>query len=315
MNLRVQQLLRLHRLYKEAGEDGGMAGGASGKDGQGDSGGSDGAGAGTGDGGEDDKSGAGDKGGKSGEADGSGKGGDNTQLSDADAKILRDLMKHKGRARELEGELSAVREQLARFEGLDPQKMRELLKKEEDAERAAAEARGEYDRIIKQMGERHLSEKQLLEQRTEELARSNSALAQQIAELTVGQAFGASQFVAKDLTLTPTKARVIYGAHFEFKDGKVVGYDKPAGASERTVLVDSAGEPLSFDEALRALVNKDPERDHMLRTSAKSGAGSASSNSKASRKAAEESAARAASQLRGADKISAGLKALASQGR
>lgn len=309
MNLRVQQLLRLHRLFKEAGEDGGQPGGAAGAAGA--------AGEGGGEGG-DGKSGepgADDKGDKSGEADGGGKGGDNTQLSDGDAKILRDLMKHKGRARELEGELGTLREQLAKFDGMDPQKMRDLLKKEEEAERAAAEARGEYDRLIKQMGERHLSERQLLEQRTEELARSNSTLVQQIAELTVGQAFGTSQFVAKDLTLTPTKARVIYGSHFEFKDGKVVGFDKPAGASERTVLVDSTGEALSFDEALRVLVNKDPERDHMLRTSAKSGAGSSSSSSKGARKAADEAARAAASQLRGADKISAGLKALASQGR
>lgn len=297
---RIQRLMKLHRLMDPVGDNGEQQGGASGTGG--DAGGAAG-GTGTDAGAGDDK-GAGDAQGKDGDkdADGKGKGG----ISDADAKLLRDVMKHKDRARTLETELQKATDALKNFDGIDPVKMRELLRQQEEAEVKAAEARGEYDRLIKQMGERHQEEKNRLSGDLSARDAEVSALRQQVADLTVGSAFGSSQFVAQDLTLTPAKARVIYGAHFEFKDGKVVGYDKPAGASDRTVLVDSVGDPLFFDAALAALVNKDPDRDQLLRSKAKTGAGSSTSTKQASKAVAETQKPN----LSGMEKISAGLKAL-----
>jgi hypothetical protein len=230
--------------------------------------------------------------------------------SDADAKLLKDLMKHKTRAKELETSLTQVNDQLKAFEGLDPVKMRELLKQQEEIEQKAMESRGEYDRLIKQMGDRHQEEKRGLETQFQEIRTQNSTLQQQIADLTVGNAFSGSKFVSEDLTLTVTKARVIYGNHFEFKDGVVVGYDKPAGASERTVLVDSSGDPLKFDEALRKLVESDPDKDQLIRTKAKQGAGS-NTSAKGAKAAIEAAASRNSTKLSPAEKIAAGLKMLA----
>ena len=234
------------------------------------------------------------------------------QPSDADAKLLKDMMKHKGKARELEAALAQVKEQLKAFEGLDPQKMRELQKEQEEAERKASEDRGEYDRLVKQMGERHAEEKQRLQNDLETIRNQGATLQQQIADLTVGSAFGNSRFVADELTLTPTKSRVIYGCHFEFKDGAVVGYDKPAGASERTLLVDAQGDALSFDEALRKLVEADPDREQLLRTKAKPGAGSVTT-AKGAKKAIDASKAASERNLTPAEKIAAGLKSIASK--
>lgn len=298
---RIQRLMKLHKLLDKAGEGGSDTGGtgttpgaeggteasASPKEGS--------------EGGE--KSGDDGKGTESGDA---GKGG----MSDSDAKLLKELMAQKNRAKELAAELEGAKKRLSDFDGVDPAKARKLLADEEEAARKAAEARGEYDRLLAQMGERHQAEQAALNGRLSEAQTTVSALQKEIAELTVGSAFSGSAFVNSDLTLTATKARVIYGSHFEYKDGKVVGYDKPAGASDRTLLVSSTGEALSFDEALRALVEKDPDRDRLLRGKAKAGAGSATvtKGAKAATELAEKSAE---SKLTGAAKIAAGLKKLA----
>lgn len=298
---RIQRLMKLHKLLDKAGEGGSDTGGtgttpgaeggtdtpASSKEG--------------GEGGE--KSGDDGKGTESGDT---GKAG----MSDSDAKLLKELMAQKNRAKELAAELEGAKKRLSDFDGVDPAKARKLLADEEEAARKAAEARGEYDRLLAQMGERHQAEQAALNGRLSEAQTTVSALQKEIAELTVGSAFSGSAFVNSDLTLTATKARVIYGSHFEYKDGKVVGYDKPAGASDRTLLVSSTGDALSFDEALRVLVEKDPDRDRLLRGKAKAGAGSATvtKGAKAATELAEKSAE---SKLTGAAKIAAGLKKLA----
>lgn len=298
---RIQRLMKLHKLLDKAGEGGSDTGGTGTTPGA--EGGTE-TSASTKEGGEGgEKSGDDGKGTESGDA---GKGG----MSDSDAKLLKELMAQKNRAKELAAELEGAKKRLSDFDGVDPAKARKLLADEEEAARKAAEARGEYDRLLAQMGERHQAEQAALNGRLSEAQTTVSALQREIAELTVGSAFSGSAFVNSDLTLTATKARVIYGSHFEYKDGKVVGYDKPAGASDRTLLVSSTGDALSFDEALRVLVEKDPDRDRLLRGKAKAGAGSATvtKGAKAATELAEKSAE---SKLTGAAKIAAGLKKLA----
>lgn len=302
---RIQRLMKLHKLLDKAGEGGSDTGGT----------GTTSAGAG-------EAPPAGEEGGAGGEksgdetkteggaAAGEAGAGNKPALTDADAKLLKDLMAQKNRAKTLEADLADAKKRLADFEGVDPAKARKLLADEEEAARKAAEARGEYDRLLAQMGERHQTEQAALSARLGDSQTLVATLQKDIAELTVGSAFAGSAFVSSDLTLTANKARVIYGTHFEYKDGKVVGYDKPAGASDRTLLVSSTGEALSFDEALRALVDKDPDRDRLLRGKAKPGAGSATV-AKGAKAATELAEKNAGSKLSPAAKISAGLKALA----
>ncbi|MCY1309996.1 hypothetical protein D9M70_601460 [compost metagenome] len=105
--------------------------------------------------------------------------------------------------------------------------------------------------------------------------------------------------------MTPSKARVIYGQHFDLVDGKVVGYDKPRGAANRTALVDSLGEPVQFEEALRKIVEADPDKDHLLKAKVKPGAGSGNRVTPSS--AGKQDTKTDASSF---DKIAAGLKSL-----
>lgn len=286
---RIQQLMKLHRLMEPAGDNGSDTGGT---------------GSGTGDAG---TSATGDTGAaatSTGATDPLA--GQPKKPTDDEAKLLKDVMKHKTRASELEAQLSQVNEKLKQFEGIDAAKVRALLAEQERLETERLEKAGEYDRLLKQMAERHTQEKTALQQEKEAEAREKAALQGQIAELTVGNSFASSKFVQEDLTLTPTKARVIYGSHFEFKDGQVVGYDKPAGAKDRTMLVSSTGEPLAFEDAMKRIIEADPDRDHLIRSKMKPGA-SSSTSTKGSKKAESERA----TQLSSVERIAAGLKALA----
>lgn len=303
---KIKRLMMLHRLMDKAGEHGSDAGGTGTGSAAGTGDGQDGGeGSGTGDG----QGEAGGTGGESGQGEAS-KGGEGKEgankPTDAEAKLLRDMMKAKDRARALEAELAAAREAARAFDGIDPAKARKILAEQEEAERNAAIARGEFDRLTKQMADRHAAEQQRLKEQLEERERIAQSLQSQIADLTIGNSFSGSKFVAEDLTLTPSKARVIYGSHFEFKDGKVVGYDKPAGASDRTPLVDAMGEPLSFDEAMRKLIDSDPDKDHLIRSKVKAGAGSGT-NTKGAAKAPVDST----KGLTSIEKIAAGLKNIA----
>lgn len=198
--------------------------------------------------------------------------------SDREAELLREVMKRKGNEQTLKTELQTLKEQLTQFEGIDPESVRALLKEKQDRETAELEKRGEFDRVKEQMLQAHNDEltktKQTFEGQVGELSAALEAAQAQITELTIGRSFSDSSFVRDSLTLTPAKARVVFGSHFELKDGAVVAYDKPSGAQGRTVLVNGSGEPLPFDEAIAKIVAADPDADHLIRSKVKSGAGS-----------------------------------------
>lgn len=298
MNLRTKKRFQLHRLdQRDAGHfswglglsvDDGNPGGEGG-------------------------GGEGNPGGGEGGAGGEGNpGGDGKRKpTDEEAKLLKEVMQLKDASKtandaaaQATAEVQRLKDQLKNYEGIDAVKVRELLKAAEEDERKKLEAKGEYDRLIKQMGERHAEELKRAQEEREAERESAKSLRAQIADITVGGAFSNSPFVREDLTLTPAKARVVYGAHFEFSEGKVIGYDKPAGASDRTPLVDSTGKPLSFDEALKAIVEADPDKDQLLRSKMKAGAGSGGT-AKPPKKGADEK------NLTGIERIAKGLKALA----
>jgi len=289
-----------------AGEHGSDAGGAgTGGDGQG-------AGAG---GGSDDKSGAGGQGeGDKGQGDkvqggqgGEGEGGDKgTKPSDAEAKLLKEVMDKKRALEAANTQLAQVNEKLKQFEGIDATAVRQLLKDKEEQERQQAEARGDYEKLKKQMADSHAAEKTTLQGTIDLATASIASLQKQIADLTVGGAFSASSFIAEDLTLPVSKARALYGSHFEFKDGAIVAYDKPASSADRAPLVDAAGTPLSFDAAFRKIVDADPDKDQLYRSKAKPGAGSSSQRVRTPRVERDET-------LTGTDRIAQGLKNLAKQ--
>ena len=160
--------------------------------------------------------------------------------------------------------------------------MKALIQAEAESEKqrkASEEAellrRGEFDAVKKQMVEAHDAEVADLRAQLEQAQNEANSLKRGLIEKTVGTSFGESNFLREKVLMTPAKARVIYGSHFEVnEDGQVVGYDKPAGAKDRTILVDGSGNPLSFELAIERVLRADPEADALLRSEAKPGVGS-----------------------------------------
>jgi hypothetical protein len=257
----IKQLLA-RGYWKAAGDDGSSGGGGSGDDGKGGEGGNDGGNAGGDEGGD----GEGD----GGSNDGSGK----AKPTDAEAKLLKELMKNKKDRQAAEAALAQANEQLAKFRGLDAEKIRAMLAEAEERATKELEAKGQWDALKKQLVEAHGSALTEKEAKINEALQKYAEAQAKIAELTVGSAFGQSEFLSKKVAWSTSKVRQLFGAHFEFNGEAVVAYDKPAGAKDRAVLVDAKGDPLSFEAAIEKFVMADPDRDLMLKSDVRPGAGS-----------------------------------------
>lgn len=230
-------------------------------------------------------------------------------LSDREAELLKDSMKKKEKLQAAEKNLADLQAQLKKFEGIDPAKVADLLKKEADAEAArvdaekkALEAKGDFDRLKQMMADEH---KKQLDAKDVEVTTTKSALDAamvQINDLTIGSAFSGSSFVGDELVLTPAKARILYGDHFDVEENRVVGYDKPKGAKNRTALVDGSGKPVAFEDAIKKIVDADPDRDRLIKSKIGTGAGSKTGNDKIPTKTTE---------IRGADRMALALAARA----
>lgn len=223
-----------------------------------------------------------------------------TKPTDAEAKLLKELMKRKESEKAAKAELDAFKAKVA---DIDLGKARELIAAQKDAETKALEDKGEYERVKQSMAEQHKAEVAALQAQIDSLNGAKSQSEQRINDLTVGTRFSQSQFITEELVLPPAKARTLYGEHFEIEDGKVIGYDKPRGSADRTALVDSYGQTLDFEQAMRKIIEADPEKDHLIKSKAKLGAGSNSTPKGGNLNLPPK-------QMTGQDKIHAGLAAL-----
>lgn len=227
--------------------------------------------------------------------------------SDEEAKLLKEVMKRKESETALKTEAEALKAKLKDFEGIDPVAVKKLLDAQKVADEKALEEKGEWDRLKVRMGEEHTAEKQKLLDQIATLQGELGNKDSRINEMTVGGSFANSEFISKELTLTPSKARVIYGGHFELgEDGTVTGFDKPKGAANRTALVDSLGNPVAFDVALRKIVEADADAEHLIKAGVRPGA--QSNNKNVQGKAKDEQVEKS-----GLDKIQGGLAALMAQ--
>jgi hypothetical protein len=205
-----------------------------------------------------------------------------TGPSDEEARLLKENMKKKGELTKAAADLAELQAKLKLFDGIDPDAVKKLLDEQKDAETKSLEAKGDYDRLRQRMGEEHLKETQTLKDQIANLSGELGKTKGTVNELSIGTQFGQSKFISGELTLTPSKARLIYADHFDLEDGKVVGYDKPRGSANRTALVDQYGNSVGFDDAMRKIIDADPEKDDLLKSKAKPGASSDSKKSNAS---------------------------------
>lgn len=199
--------------------------------------------------------------------------GKKSNISDSEAKLLKDVMAKKNALKVANDSLLKVNEQLKAFEGIDPAQVRDMLKQRKEAETAQLESQGNWDKLKAQMAEAHVVEMTGAKTQLSALEITVAEQANTISELTVGNAFKNSDFIKDELLMTLSKTRIAYNSHFSYEDGVIVGYDKPSSSKDRSLLVDSVGEPLKFEEALKKIVDADPDRDQLLRSKVKQGSG------------------------------------------
>ena len=195
-------------------------------------------------------------------------------MSENEAKLLKESMARKEKLVEAEKKLAELQAQIEKFKDIDPEKARSLLAQEAEAEKKQLEAKGEFDRLKKMMAEEHAKEKEALAKAKEAADQSLAAALAKINDLTIGQAFVTSTFVKDELVMPATKVRQVYGQHFEIEGDRIVAYDKPKSAADRTKLVDGSGEPMSFEAAMAKIIDMDPDRDNLKKSKMKAGAGS-----------------------------------------
>ena len=194
--------------------------------------------------------------------------------SDSEARLLKEVMQKKEKIRALEEQINAASAELKKFEGIDLEQVRTLLSEREALEQKKLEEKGQWDALKKQMSDAHAAQVAAIKAEAEAAKQEASKKDSVIERLTIGHAFDSSAFISAEMTLTPSKARVVYGDHFDVVDGEVVAYDKPRGAAGRAPLVDGKGDNLSFEDAIKKIVDADPDRDVLLKAKVKPGADS-----------------------------------------
>ena len=227
---------------------------------------------------------------------------DSGKPSEREAELLKETMQRKKQLKEKDEALSELQKQLKAWEGLNPEEVRNLVQAQKEAERQKLEEKGQFEKVKEQMNEAHQAELQKLQEQIEALQNEVSGRDGMIEDLSIGNTFNSSKFIADELTLPISKARTLYGAHFERgENGKIVGYDKPKGSEGRAPYVDASGEPLAFDAALKKIVDADPDKDSLYRSKAKPGAGSSTDQK------AGESSEKGNSFAAGRDRIKAAI--------
>ena len=194
--------------------------------------------------------------------------------SDTEAKLLKEVMQRKAKAKELEDEMKALKDQLNAYSGINLEEVKSLIEEKKANEMKSLEEKGQWEALKNQMKEENMK---LLKEQMDKASQLQSIVTQQqelIDKLTLGSSFNSSGFILNELNLSPEKAKIIYGNHFEIENGVVVAYDKPRGSANRVQLIDADGEALGFDEAIKKIIDADPDKNILLKQKTKIGSAS-----------------------------------------
>lgn len=226
--------------------------------------------------------------------------------SDKEAELLKEVMKRKEDQAKTKLELETLRNLVG---DLNIEEARKLVGEQKTNEEKALEAKGDYERLKARMVEEHTKTVTDLQTKLDALNLDRNKDLDLIDTLVVGSRFNESKFVTDELMIPASKAKTLYGAHFDIEDGKVVGYDKPRGAANRTAFVDGYGAALSFDASMQKVIEADSDRDSLLRSKIKAGSGSGGKpNAEGGQEKRKPSA-----NATGVDRIGAGLNAFFKQ--
>lgn len=194
------------------------------------------------------------------------------------SRLNNEAKTHREAKEAAEGQLSDVQKQIKVFEGLDPEAARKALGKLKDLDdgkliesgkldevRNAAKA--EYDSRLKQLQDEFgVKEGKLMADR--------EALQGHLNNEIIGGSFARSKFISDKMAIPTDLVQAAFGKHFRVEEGKLVALDAQGNKMFSRA---RPGELADFDEALDALVQQYPNRDHILKASGASGTGSSAS--------------------------------------
>lgn len=204
------------------------------------------------------------------------------KLSTTERELLAESMGRKAKIKQLNADLDALKAQaaqkdtqLAKFTStlgdIDLAEVATLISDKKAAATKALEDRGEYDRILEQIRVKNEETTAELVAKVTTLTAEKSSLAEIIDEMTLGRSFNESPYIRETSTLPASISRKEFSKHFELKDGELVAYDKPAGAKDRTPLVDASGKFEPFEAAIKFLYEKHPEAKTLIKSALKPG--------------------------------------------
>lgn len=214
----------------------------------------------------------------------------NAALKDEKAQLLKETMskkegnkKAKADKEAAEAKVTELQAQLNELFGdeVDLDGLQEKIKEKKAAEEEALKKAGDFDKLKERIvaenqakidkinGEHGAKVKEL----TSELEAANA----EIRRLLVSNSFANSQFLNEELTLTPSKAEKLYGDHFKVEKGEDGRMSVRAYEGE-TPLADDKGNFLSFEDAFKSIIDADPDKNLLMRSKAKDGAGSGTDN-------------------------------------
>lgn len=191
--------------------------------------------------------------------------GDDKTYSEDYVKTLRqESAKYRNRAKEVE-------ERLAKLDGIDPEEYAALKKAKEDAEKAALEKKGDFDKLREQMVEQHKKDLAKLDQDKAALAAEKEALEAELKRTLVGHEVAVAAAAAQ--AINPRLVEMVAMGQLQVdvqENGKRVVSVVDADGQPRMDL--KTGKPLTVAQLLEEM-RLSPDYAHLF-AGGKAGSGS-----------------------------------------
>ena len=193
--------------------------------------------------------------------------------------LLRETMARKEEIKSLKQQAKEREEKAAEM----AKKLKEFEEKQSAEELAKLEEEKDFDGVKQRIIEQAKLEKEAavnevtstLSEKIESLQEALNEQESHLKTLVFDAEFGkASDYLNKETVLTTSIAKRAYSGYMEIQDGKAVWYDAPKGSEKRTALVGADGNSVSAVEALKEIINKDPDNDSIIRSKIVPGSGS-----------------------------------------
>ena len=201
-----------------------------------------------------------------------------SSIDDEKAALVKEVMQKKERAEKAEAARLATLEKIAKAFGVKPEEVESHIAKLEADEEKKLAAAGDFEKLKERLIEQHQAAlkatKDELNGKLGDTTKKLSEAQKQIRTLMVTNQFANSKFLQENILLTPAKAERLFGDHFKVEEGEGGILVTNAYTSDGKPLLDKDGKKLPFDEALKEIVDADPDRDTLYRAKGKGGAGS-----------------------------------------